>query len=299
VASVPFKMKRLSLVIGLLLFGTCFADDNSTTPTDKLFAVVQSGNIDAVKALLEKGANPNALKKIGYEQYDTPLISAASVGNVDMVKLLLNKGAKVDIAGDDGETALVCAVACNRSEVVKELIASKANVNVKFKRTLYREPDTLTPLMLAAYRGHYKAAEYLINAKADVSAKSDKGITALHWSAGMGHADVVGLLLDNKANLEEKDSDGRTALYTAAGNGFLEVTKLLLDRKADITARDNIGWTPLMIAARMGRLDVVKFLLEKGADKAINDKEGATALSLAKEHHHEDVVKLLSEGAKP
>jgi len=65
-----------------------------------------------------------------------------------------------------------------------------------------------------------------------------------------GHTDIVELLLNNKAEVNAKNDRGMTALHWAAHDGNKDVAKLLVDNKADVNATNNIGETPLHIAAR-------------------------------------------------
>jgi hypothetical protein len=58
--------------------------------------------VNAVKALLEAGANPNAATPDG----NTVLHQAAQAGNLDMIRSLAAAGAKLDATNNDGLTAL-------------------------------------------------------------------------------------------------------------------------------------------------------------------------------------------------
>ena len=61
-------------------------------------------------------------------------------------------------------------------EVIKQLIASDIDVNVKRNRGE-------TPLHLAAIFSHYEIAKLLISKGADVNARNDDGFTPLHQAA--------------------------------------------------------------------------------------------------------------------
>jgi ankyrin repeat protein len=51
---------------------------------------------------------------------------------------------------------------------------------------------------------------------ADLEAKDNYGITALHFAAGNGHVDVVGYLIRKGANVEAKNVFGSTTLLVIA-----------------------------------------------------------------------------------
>jgi hypothetical protein len=59
-----------------------------------------------------------------------------------------------------------------------------------------------TALMLAAYGGHLKVVNYLLEKGADLSAKDDSGETALDKAKEKGHADIV-TILSNFRNKKE------------------------------------------------------------------------------------------------
>ena len=66
-----------------------------------LHAAVAGRNADAVGAILDQGADPDARQQQGY----TPLMGAASSGREDLVDQLLARGADPALRSDDGKTA--------------------------------------------------------------------------------------------------------------------------------------------------------------------------------------------------
>ena len=82
--------------------------------------------------------------------------------------------------------------------------------------------------MMTAFAGKGEAAQLLIDYKADVNAKDEKGSTALHY-ASASHIDLVRLLLKNGADPDIKSNDGVSPLFVAALNGRNKIVKLLLE----------------------------------------------------------------------
>lgn len=78
-----------------------------------------------------------------------------------------------------GVTALMYAATYGHFDVVKTLIESSADVNMKSK---YGE----TALMIAARDGTVEVVKALIDAGAEVNAKNDEGKTALDYSSTFG-----------------------------------------------------------------------------------------------------------------
>jgi ankyrin repeat protein len=83
-------------------------------------------------------------------------------------------------------------------------------------------------LYVAAQNGYSIAAEVLLTAGADVSAKDDYGRTPLSWAAQNGHEAVVKLLLETgRVDADLKNEYCQTPLSRAAQNGHEAIVKLL------------------------------------------------------------------------
>ncbi|HVO64244.1 MAG TPA: ankyrin repeat domain-containing protein [Terriglobales bacterium] len=82
-----------------------------------LHSAVSSGNVEAVRGLLGRGAPVNARQQHGW----TPLHAAAQNGNLEILELLLENGAHAEIKNDEGVTALDLARKHQRSDVVNRL----------------------------------------------------------------------------------------------------------------------------------------------------------------------------------
>lgn len=85
-------------------------------------------NVEAAKALIERGANVNAR-----DDGQTPLIRAAQRGHIEVAKVLLEHGADVNARDDDGQTALMHAAGSTDPDMVQLLLAKGADVNLKDK----------------------------------------------------------------------------------------------------------------------------------------------------------------------
>jgi ankyrin repeat protein len=89
------------------------------------------GHPEAVRLLLERGADPNAVatsEQIGPVQ---PLHSAAAAGGLDSVRLLLEHGADVSARQREGFTALHAAAANGDAELARLLLARGADASAK------------------------------------------------------------------------------------------------------------------------------------------------------------------------
>lgn len=154
----------------------------------------------------------------------------------------------------------------------------------------------LTPLIIASNNGFTEIAVYLIDAGADVNAKSRQGITPLIAAAMNGHADMVALLATKITNLDQLSEMQyqSNALHLAARDGHTAVIEVLLKAGADVNALEGTDSTALMYAAYNGHLEAVELLIEQGADLNVRDQGGQTALYWANFRNHTDIAALIS-----
>ena len=82
--------------------------------------------LEAVKVLLELGANVNAISEDG-----TVLTAACYKSNTELVKILLAHHADVNVKNSAGTTPLMFAIMSENEEVVKLLIKHGADIQAK------------------------------------------------------------------------------------------------------------------------------------------------------------------------
>jgi uncharacterized protein len=87
-----------------------------------LHAAVAARNLDAVRLLLDRGADPNARQQVGY----TPLMGAAGSGRDAFVDLLLDCGADPAAVAEDGKTAAAVARDHGHAALADRLAAMEA-----------------------------------------------------------------------------------------------------------------------------------------------------------------------------
>jgi cytochrome c len=107
---------------------------------------------DAVRLLLERGADPNAESSVG--SVGTPLHAAASKGDVESVTMLLQRGADPNLVTSDGTAPLHHAAKGGHLEIAQMLIERGADVNAL---TAMGEP----PIHFAKKHQHEALATYL------------------------------------------------------------------------------------------------------------------------------------------
>jgi ankyrin repeat protein len=165
-----------------------------------------------------------------------------------------------------------------------------------------------TGLHYAAESDRVEVARVLLDAGADIEAKTTWGATPFDWAATTGSSRVAELLLSRGAS-------GMT-LITAAALGKQSVVQSIVESEQDLSRHRRRGapiepddhWPSdsahllgdilsdaLYAAARNGHRDVVEYLLDQGADVDTKGVFGATALHWAAFNGHEATVELLIE----
>jgi hypothetical protein len=139
-----------------------------------LETAVRSGNLPAIKAMIEDGGfdvneqtEYMALAMDYSCSWHTPLHLAAMYGQPKVMRLLVEAGADVDAYDSNGNTPLLIAAEQRRTDVVMELIKLGADVNRK------KRPRFATPLHAAVLRMDMGSVVALLTAGADVNAVVD------------------------------------------------------------------------------------------------------------------------------
>ena len=183
-------------------------------------------SIDLIKALLERGANPNAtlLKPLpgrsGMDAGDTtlgagttPLMRAARAGDAAAMRALLEKKADPTLTTKDGNTALMFA----------------AGVGYRDKNTKGSESEAL------------EALKFTMGLGMNVNQENGRGETALHGAASRGADTLVQYLVEHGATLNAKNKLGLTPLDYAMGKN--EVFQLPVPHDSTVVLIRKLGGT--------------------------------------------------------
>jgi len=148
------------------------------------------------------------------------------------VRALLARGVDPNIRSENGQPAIMRAIADNAWQVFDVLAANpRTDLNAE-------NPVGETPLMYLAVLGETARARTLIARGASVNRL---GWTPLHYAASRGKLDTARLLLNQGAMPNAPAPEGRTPLMMAAYSGSAEMVQLLLNRGADPATRDSRG----------------------------------------------------------
>ena len=260
-----------NLALAVLLMGAV-----ETRPP--LVDAAKNGDKDAVRSLIQKGANVNAAEADGA----TALHWASYRDDLDSANLLLRAGAKVNAANDLGVTPLWTASQNGSDAMVRRLLEAGANPNAAL---LAGE----TPVMVASRSGYPVVVERLIAKGANVNARAARGQTALMWAVSQKHPDVVKVLLAGGAGVHAR-TEAWSQVMAITPHGYLDYNRAI----------PHGNDTALMFAARVGDLDSARLLAAAGANVNDADAWGVSAATLAAHSGHAEVLEfLLDKGADP
>jgi ankyrin repeat protein len=277
----PLHFARSSGIAKLLIAAGADVNARDSSGKTPLFKA-RSSNI--VKVLIAAGADVNALSKFTGQ---SPLLEHCERRcDIEILKLLVAAGADINATNNSGETPLRFFVnrGHDQEHVLRFFIDSGADIE-----------QSLT------YEGMDKVvARMLIDAGADVNARSDDGETPLLVHCRHNNIEMIQVLIDAGANTELKtitfsdddyDDIGQTPLmrvfhvgYTGQmeyciGDGDCDYTPSstakILVAASDIHARDCKGRTPLHFSVRV---ETTLLLIAAGADVNAQDHKGRTPL---------------------
>ena len=179
----------------------------------------------------------------------------------------------------------------NVSTEVIGLIGNGANANIQTAKGI-------SPLMMAIYSADDTLFDFLLEAKADVTLRTNPGgMNALCFAARYGEKRNAGIralrLLKQGADPNTLCSAEDTALHKAAGGCAIDVASVLIKNGAYVDATNEFGMTPLIEAVVYDCFSAVKVLVEHKAQVNYRNRDGVTAMSIAESLKHWKIVKYL------
>jgi ankyrin repeat protein len=203
---------------------------------------VTAGNLTAVKHFIEVGTSVNMSDPTDL-YHPTALHSCVEGGYIEMAQLLIQHGVNMSPVNRLGETPLHRALGGKSEETwVRLLVDAGADICAK-------TVDGETILSWATTCGKLSTLQFLLERGAIPTTRNWRGSTllhnSLHCAAASQSAAKLGLLLEAGLNIEATNNLGETPLHRAAMFRKDECVFQLLQRGANVDAIDIAGRTPL------------------------------------------------------
>lgn len=254
------------------------------------FLIKAKANVNAMNPRTKLSALTCAVEKIPPQKLELFAQQGYVVdlkNTLPVVERLLEAKAMIEQPAQRS-SALMAAVYSQEKESVKRLLAEKAEVNF-----VSPDPDSRSPLALAAALNDTETVELLLEKSADINLPVC-GSTALGFATGFNAVESIQILLKAKADINQNGGD-YTPLMTACITKNTTLVKQLLEQKAEVDVRDSLQATALMHAVRVGHTGIVQLLLAAGADPNCTTVNGLTAIRVAVDNNCPEIVKLLLE----
>jgi ankyrin repeat protein len=265
---------------GLISCGACGdreARELAVGNHDSIFDVATGGFIHLLRALIEGGADLNAVQN-GF----SVLMLCCKGGHVDCVQYLVEQNVlNVNAVNNGGSTALMLACTEDHIDCMRLLVEQRfSRVDIGAMND-----NGHSALILASDRGHVECVKYLIQRGADVNSVDRLNeYSALVFAARKGHFYCMKYLVEKGAKVNARDKMfGKTALMEAAEGGNYFINNFYRILYIYVLNMHYIA----------GHLDCVRYLVEQGADVAVVTKARYTAQILASLRSHTEVVEYL------
>ena len=223
---------RIELMLALVDAGADLNAKDGEYGDTPLTRILIAGNLKLANALLEVGADPNAVNHDG----DTSL--HRSSWSSQEIEFLLDAGADPRLRNNDGETPLHINARFGNELQVKALLEGGADLDAQ-------DNDGEVPLHWAVIGDGLGVVRLLLDEGADPDADDEEGETPLHklWLSDEDPVEIATALLDAGADPDTMNINGYTPLVRVFRFCKVRTLKLLLDRGSDpmiLRGRDSL-----------------------------------------------------------
>lgn len=153
----------------------------------------------------------------------------------------------------------------------------------------------LTPLNLAASRGHAEVVKLLLDCGARPSQTIKGTNSAIYLAVKYVHHPTLNVLLQYYSSRENRLDDAPSTLQLAVLCSRTDIVHQLIERGADVNELSPRGFCALHTSAFAGNYEMTTYLLSNGADVNVSSRDGVSPLLAAVCGGHQSVVLALLE----
>ena len=285
-------------------------------------------NPNAVRFLLDAGANSNFPIQTKNGNESRPIHLAARLGGIDILKQLISHGCDVNARTSTGETPLMITAGFDHPDCFLELLVAGGDLGLVnnsgdspiqlAKRSVFSSSidDILSQALISgasicstdlsvfsslhfvAASGNAESLQMILHASnADINKLDGSGLTPVMVAAEAGHVEAFRLLVMAGADITVKTPDGKTlmSIFQHDGPSALKDSfeQILLGAVLAYVLTDHEPFRALHYAARKGDSSSIIQLLKMGFIVDSLDEDGYSPLMLASMEGHADVCKIL------
>lgn len=253
------------------------------------------GHVSAVKAFLEKGADPMKTNR----ELQLPIYSALSMPmfhdewlqakKESIFKVLLRQAPKAIKHKDKSSDRVFHFIAAQGFERLIDELLSESTEGAFHCNHFLRYP-----IHTAILNNQPTIAKRLIAIDKVSTLTDSKYQTALHYAACYGTEEILEYYSLAKNDIYRRDTENKTALLLAAEVGSLERVKILIEHVADVFAVDLRGYSLLHFAVLVGVIAFVQWVLDHTRlDINTKDAHGRDLLHFCEHQGLDSIAELL------